>query len=297
MNLMKIPTSLVVEQVLNGVILGSMYAMIACGLTLIWGTMRMLNFAHGEMYMAGGYFFFVASSITGMPLVVAALLAIILTFALGILLERSVIHPLLKTENWEFSTIVVTLGLSVILQNGALLIWRERVRQVPYFIDGVTNVAGVRISNQRLLIFAVAVVTVGLMWALLKKSRFGLALRATSLDRDAATLYGINVNRIYSLTFGMAAALAALASVFLSSINSVNPWMGAPVMLKGFAVVVLGGLGSFQGAIIGGLLIGTIETLGVLFWSSQWREVISFSILIGVLWLRPWGLFGLKEEH
>lgn len=297
MNLMKIPTSLVVEQVLNGVILGSMYAMIACGLTLIWGTMRMLNFAHGEMYMAGGYFFFVASSVTGMPLVVAALLAIILTFALGILLERSVIQPLLKTENWEFSTIVVTLGLSVILQNGALLIWRERVRQVPYFIDGVTNVAGVRISNQRLLIFAVAVVTVGLMWALLKKSRFGLALRATSLDRDAATLYGVNVNRIYSLTFGMAAALAALASVFLSSINSVNPWMGAPVMLKGFAVVVLGGLGSFQGAIIGGLLIGTIETLGVLFWSSQWREVISFSILIGVLWLRPWGLFGLKEEH
>jgi branched-chain amino acid transport system permease protein len=297
MNLMTIPTPLLIEQVLNGVILGSMYAMIACGLTLIWGTMRMLNFAHGEMYMAGGYFFFVASSITGMPLAAAALLAIILTFALGFVLERSVIHPLLKKDNWEFSTIVVTLGLSVILQNGALLIWRERVRQVPYFIDGVTNLWGVRLSNQRLLIFVVAVVTVGLMWALLKKSRFGLALRATSLDRDAATIYGVNVNRIYSLTFGMAAALAALAAVFLSSINSVNPWMGAPVMLKGFAVVVLGGLGSFQGAIIGGLLIGTIETLGVLFWSSQWREVISFSILIGVLWLRPWGLFGLKEEH
>jgi branched-chain amino acid transport system permease protein len=297
MNLMKMPTSLLIEQILNGVILGSMYALIACGLTLIWGTMRMLNFAHGELYMAGGYFFFVVSSVTGMPLVVAAIIAIALTFLLGLILERAVIHSLLKRENWEFSTIVVTLGLSVILQNGALLIWRERIRQVPYFLEGVIDIDGVRLSNQRLLILATAIITVGLMWWLLKKSRFGLALRATAMDRDAATLYGVNVHRIYSLTFGMAAALAALAAVFLSSINSISPWMGAPVMLKGFAVVVLGGLGSFPGAIVGALLIGVIETIGVLLWSSQWREVISFSILIGILWLRPWGLFGQKEEH
>ncbi|WP_424627796.1 branched-chain amino acid ABC transporter permease [Bradyrhizobium sp. SYSU BS000235] len=290
------PLPLFAEQIINGIILGSMYALVASGLTLIWGTMRMLNFAHGEFYMLGGYFFFLLMSSMGMPAAMAVPLAIALVFIAGLAVERVSVHPLLGKPQWEFSTLVSTLGVSIFLQNAALHIWGEKFKTVPYFINGVMRVMGMRLSYQRLLIFAVAAGTMLAMWYLLRRTRFGMALRATAMDRDAAVLYGVNVYRVFTVTFGIAAALAGLAATMLASINSISPWMGAPLMLKGFVVVVLGGLGSFQGAIVGGILIGIVETLGVIVWSSQWREVISFSVLILILWFRPWGLFGVKES-
>lgn len=293
--MLSMPLPLFAEQIINGIILGSMYALVASGLTLIWGTMRMLNFAHGEFYMLGGYFFFLLMSSMGLPAPMAVPLAIALVFLAGLAVERASVHPLLGKPQWEFSTLVSTLGVSIFLQNAALHIWGERFKTVPYFINGVVNVMGMRLSYQRLLIFAVATGTMLGMWYLLRRTRFGMALRATAMDRDAAVLYGVNVYRVFTVTFGIAAALAGLAATMLASINSISPWMGAPLMLKGFVVVVLGGLGSFQGAIIGGILIGIVETLGVIVWSSQWREVISFSVLILILWFRPWGLFGVKE--
>lgn len=293
--MLSMPLPLFAEQIINGIILGSMYALVASGLTLIWGTMRMLNFAHGEFYMLGGYFFFLLMSSMGLPAPMAVPLAIALVFLAGLAVERASVHPLLGKPQWEFSTLVSTLGVSIFLQNAALHIWGERFKTVPYFINGVVNVMGMRLSYQRLLIFAVATGTMLAMWYLLRRTRFGMALRATAMDRDAAVLYGVNVYRVFTVTFGIAAALAGLAATMLASINSISPWMGAPLMLKGFVVVVLGGLGSFQGAIIGGILIGIVETLGVIVWSSQWREVISFSVLILILWFRPWGLFGVKE--
>jgi branched-chain amino acid transport system permease protein len=289
------PLPLFAEQIINGIILGSMYALVASGLTLIWGTMRMLNFAHGEFYMLGGYFFFLLMSSMGLPPALAVPLSIALVFLVGLAVERVSVHPLLGRAQWEFSTLVSTLGVSIFLQNAALHIWGERFKTVPYFINGVVNVMGMRLSYQRLLILAVATVTMLGMWYLLRRTRFGMALRATAMDRDAAMLYGVNVYRVFTVTFGIAAALAGLAATMLASINSISPWMGAPLMLKGFVVVVLGGLGSFQGAIVGGIIIGIVETLGVIAWSSQWREVISFSVLILILWFRPWGLFGVKE--
>lgn len=240
------PLPLFAEQIINGIILGSMYALVASGLTLIWGTMRMLNFAQGEFYMLGGYFFFLLMSSIGMPAAMAVPLAIALVFLAGLAVERASVHPLLGKPQWEFSTLVSTLGVSIFLQNAALHIWGERFKTVPYFINGVVNVLGMRLSYQRLLIFAVATGTMLAMWYLLRRTRFGMALRATAMDRDAAMLYGVNVYRVFTVTFGIAAALAGLAATMLASINSISPWMGAPLMLKGFVVVVLGGSAVFR---------------------------------------------------
>jgi branched-chain amino acid transport system permease protein len=284
------------EQIINGLIIGSMYALIGSGIALVYGTMRVLNLAHGEFYMLGGYFVFYLAVTYGMPAYIAIPIAIFATFILGVLIQRLTIHYLMEKEGWMFSTIAATLGLSIFLQNAALLMFGEQFQSVPYYIDGMIEFAGIRLPMQRLLILVVAVVTIGGMTFLLKKTRLGWAIRATSQDRDAAAVVGIPAQRIYLITFGLAGALGAIAASMLAPIYAINPWSGLPILLKGFVVVVLGGLGSFPGAIAGGLLLGVVETIGVQLTSSEWRDVIGFAMMIAVIWWRPWGLFGAKPS-
>lgn len=285
-----------IEQILNGLIIGSMYALIGSGIALVYGTMRVLNLAHGEFYMLGGYFVFYLAVTYGLPAYVAIPLAVIATFILGVLIQRLTIHYLMEKEGWMFATIAATLGLSIFLQNAALLMFGEQFQSVPYYLDGMVEFAGIRLPMQRVLILAVAVVTIGAMTWLLKMTRLGWAIRATSQDRDAAAVVGIPARRIYLITFGIAGALGAIAAAMLAPIYAINPWSGLPILLKGFVVVVLGGLGSFPGAIAGGLLLGVVETIGVQLTSSEWRDVIGFAVMIGVIWWRPWGLFGAKPS-
>ena len=284
------------EQIINGLIIGSMYALIGSGISLIYGTMRVLNLAHGEFYMLGGYFVFYLAVTYGLPAYVAIPLAVVATFILGVLIQRLTIHYLMGREGWMFATIAATLGLSIFLQNAALLMFGEQFQSVPYYVDGMVEFAGIRLPMQRLLILGVAVVTIGLMTFMLKKTRLGWAIRATSQDRDAASVVGIPAQRIYLITFGLAGALGAIAASMLAPIYAINPWSGLPILLKGFVVVVLGGLGSFPGAIAGGLLLGVVETIGVQLTSSEWRDVIGFTMMIAVIWWRPWGLFGAKPS-
>ncbi|MEM2914268.1 MAG: branched-chain amino acid ABC transporter permease [Candidatus Bathyarchaeia archaeon] len=286
---------LVVEQMVNGLVLGSMYALMASGLTLIWGTMKMLNFAHSEMYMLGGYVLYFAFVAFGISPFWSILLAIFIVFLIGILIERSIIHPLLDKPGWDVSPIVATVGISIFLSNFALNIWGERFKNVPYLIEGNLDFGDFRIAFQRILILAIAGGIMVGFWLYMKQSRFGIALRATAQDRDAATILGINYHRIYMLTFGMSSAMAALAATMLSPLFSVNPWMGHSLLLKAFIVVVLGGLGSFGGAILGGVLLGSIESLTVVFLSSEWKDVVAFIVLILFLIFRPSGFFGTKE--
>jgi branched-chain amino acid transport system permease protein len=284
------------EQIINGLIIGSMYALIGSGIALVYGTMRVLNLAHGEFYMLGGYFVFYLAVTYGVPAYIAIPIAIFATFILGVLIQRLTIHYLMEKEGWMFSTIAATLGLSIFLQNAALLMFGEQFQSVPYYVDGMIEFAGIRLPMQRLLILVVAVVTIGGMTFLLKKTRLGWAIRATSQDRDAAAVVGIPAQRIYLITFGLAGALGAIAASMLAPIYAINPWSGLPILLKGFVVVVLGGLGSFPGAIAGGLLLGVVETIGVQLTSSEWRDVIGFAMMIAVIWWRPWGLFGAKPS-
>ena len=285
-----------IEQIINGLIIGSMYALIGSGLALIYGTMRVLNLAHGEFYMLGGYFVFFLVVTYGVPSYLAIPLAIFATFVLGALIQRLTIHHLMLQEGWAFSTIAATLGLSIFLQNAALLLFGEQFQSVPYYVSGIVELGGIRMPLQRLLMFAVAVLTIAVMTYVLKWTRLGWAIRATSQDRDAAAVVGIPAQRIYLITFGIAGALGAIAAAMLAPIYAINPWSGLPVLLKGFVVVILGGLGSFPGAIAGGLILGVVETIGVQLTSSEWRDVIAFGLMIGVIWWRPWGLFGNKPS-
>jgi branched-chain amino acid transport system permease protein len=286
---------LMIEQLLNGLVLGCMYAAVASGLTLIWGTMRLINFAHGEFYMIAGYVLYFAITVSGLHPMFALLLAVALVFILAILVQRLAIRPLFGKPGWDVNALLVTIGLSVLLQNLALKIWGERVKTVPYFFDGTLEVFGYRMAYQRIFIFVVTAAVMLGFWGFLKKAKFGLGLRATAEDRDAATIIGINAKKIYTVTFSVSCALAAIAAVLLAPIFLVNPWMGHVPLLKGFITVVLGGLGSFQGAILGGILLGTIESISVVVFSSEWKDVVAFIILIMVLWFKPSGLFGVRE--
>ncbi|MBB3808051.1 branched-chain amino acid ABC transporter permease [Pseudochelatococcus contaminans] len=282
------------EQILNGLITGSMYALIGSGIALVYGTMKVLNLAHGELYMLGGYFTFFLTVQFGLPPYISIPLAVAIAFALGMLIEKLTIEYLIVRENWAFTTIAATLGLSIVLQNAALLIFGERFNTVPYYVQGVMAIGDIRLPWQRVLIFVVALAVIGLFTWLLKYTRLGWSIRATAQDRDAAQVVGIPVRRVYMICFGLAAALGALAAAMLAPINAISPWAGIPVLLKGFVVVVLGGLGSFPGAIAAGLLLGVVEAIGVQLTSSEWRDVISFTLMIAVIWWRPWGLFGKK---
>lgn len=286
---------LIIEQLINGLASGCMYAILASGLTLIWGTMKMLNFAHGEFYMLGGYMLFFATNSFGLPPIAGLCLAVVIVLILGILAEKLVIHPLLDRPGWELSPLVVTVGVSIFLQNLALRLWGERFKNVPYFIDGTQEFLGFRMANQRIFIFVVTAVVMLGFWIFIKRGKFGFGLRATAQDRDAATLVGINTKRIYTLTFGISCGMAGLAAVLLAPIFSINPWMGSNAVLKGFITVVLGGLGSFEGAILAGIILGIAESVAVMVFSSEWKDVVAFAIFILVLIFRPSGLFGTKE--
>ncbi len=288
--------TLFLEQLVNGIILGSMYAIMGAGLALIYGTMRILNFAHGEFYMLGGFFVFFLFAQQGIHPVPAVVIAVVGVALIAALVQRLTIHVLLRREGWTFSTIAATLGISIFLQNLALALWGERFQSVPYFVEGLLQVGDFRLPWQRVLIFVVAVSVMAAMALVLRHTRFGWAVRATAQDAEAAAVVGVPAARIHTITFAMGAGLAAVAAALLAPVFAVNPWMGLPLIIKAFVVVVLGGLGSFPGAIAGGFLLGIVEAVGITLTSSEWRDVIAFGMMIAFLWVRPWGLFGVKER-
>jgi len=290
-----VTSRLIIEQLLNGLVLGCMYASMASGLTLIWGTMKMLNFAHGEFYMIGGYVLYFATTAFGVPPLAGLVLAVAIVFALGVLLEKGIIDPLLNRPGWELSPLVATVGASIAIQNGALKFFGERFKNLPYFVSGTLDIFGVRMAHQRIIIFVVTAAVMLGFWVFIKKARFGLGLRAVAQDRDAATLMGVNFKQVYTVYFGLSCGLAALAAALLAPIFSINPWMGHAALTKGFVAVVLGGLGSFEGAILAGMILGCVESIAVIVLSSEWKDVVAFAIFILVLTVRPSGLFGTKD--
>lgn len=283
------------EQCVNGLVLGSMYALVASGLTLIWGTMKMLNFAHGELYMLGGFGLYFGLVSFSLPPWITVPLVLVIIYCIAALLEKGVIAPLLGRPGWDVSAVVVTLGMGIFIQNFAFKFWGSDFLNVPYMFEGTLQFFDVRLAWHRVYILMLAFIVLISFWQVMKRTRLGLAMRATAQDTEAATLMGIPYRRIYTITFGVSACLAALAGTALAPIFSVNPWMGIGPLIKGFIVVILGGLGSFAGAILGGFIIGLSESLSVLFLSSGWKDLVSFVLLILILVIRPNGLLGAKE--
>ena len=280
----------------NGIIIGATYALIAIGLTLIFGMMRVVNFAHGEFYMLGAYLAVSAASGLNLGYFISIPIAVVAVSIVGFVFERVFLRPLRNAD--ILSTALVTIGLSIFLQNTVLLIWGPRPGQVADPFGGAAWMLGdVGVTKIRLFTLAVAVAAMALLGALIKYAKIGRTMRATFQDREAAALQGIEVDRVFRFSFVVGVALAALAGALLSAIFVVSPDMGNMANLKSFAVVILGGLGNIPGAVAGGFLLGLAESFGAGYVSTGYKDGISFLLLIMVLLVRPYGLFGRESSE
>lgn len=286
--------SLFLQQIFNGIIVGSIYCLIAIGLTMIFGVMRIANFAHGDFSMIGAYFaLYLILYISGWMGWISALIAAALGVGLiGFFVERLLFRPLL-TRWTDIDIIMVSIGLFIFLENGAKLVFGTAPRMImdPFHSQGI-NLIFFSTSLIRLLCFLFSVVTIFFLQMFLTKTKMGIAIRATSQNRNAALLMGINTNFIYSVTFVVGSALAGLGGVLYGTIFAVFPMMGAMPTLKAFAITILGGMGNIRGAIFGGFILGVAETLGGNYISMQYKNAIGFIIIILVLLIIPQGLFG-----
>jgi branched-chain amino acid transport system permease protein len=278
-----------------GVAIGCIYILLATGLNLIFGVMKLVNFAHGELLMVGAYVSFSISTVFGVNAYIALFLSMGIVALIGVAVERLAFRRVLGAD--KLNEIFVSLGLILVFDNIAVLIWGEKIKQITSPFENMSlHLGEVAISYDRLISLAfVAAILVGLV-LLIKKTKIGRAMRATSQKSQAAMLMGINIEHIYIFTFALGAALAGAAGSLYGIIAPFTPYIGAIPTIKAFAIIILGGLGSIPGAIIGGLLYGIAEQSAVIFFGGIWRDAVAFSLLIIVLILRPKGLFGEKGD-
>ena len=280
--------------IVNGLSLGSVYAIIALGYTMVYGIAKMLNFAHGDVIMVGAYVCFCAMSYLGLPPLVGVLLAIVACTVLGIVVEKLAYKPLRNAPSLD--VLITAIGVSYFLENAALLIWKSDPKTFPNLIDLPSLTlfdGGLTVSATTIVTIVVCVlIMVGLM-LYTGKTRMGKAMRACSEDRGAATLMGINVNSTISLTFAIGSGLAAIAGVLMCTAYPVlTPTVGMMPGIKAFTAAVFGGIGSIPGAFLGGILLGVIETFTKAYISTQLSDAVVFAILIVVLLIKPTGLLG-----
>jgi branched-chain amino acid transport system permease protein len=280
------------QVVISGVLLGAVYALLAIGLNLIFGVMRVINIAHGDLMMLGAYSTYWLFTLWGVNPLVSLVIVLPLMFALGVFLQRSLIDRVVGQP--LLISLLLTFGLSTFLTGAALNLWTSNYRSVPAF-SGSVQVVGLAFSVPRLIAFIVALAITTVVWYFLRSARLGKAVRATSQNAEVALVCGIDVGRIRLLTFGLGTALAGAAGSLLAIIYSVYPEIGRAFLMKAFAIIVLGGLGSFGGAFLGALALGVAETLAAYAWNTQIAEAVAYAIFIGVLFIRPSGLFGVRE--
>jgi len=278
----------------NGIVIGVINAVSAIGVSLIVGIMRVINFAHGELYIFAGYFSYHLSLTFGIPPYLAAPLSIFFIFLTGLGMERTLIRP---TYGDEMYSLIITFVLSIVLQNVALLVFGPYPNKPPNLVDGASNIFGLfHYGNQRLLSFVISIGLLLFIFYLIRRTWFGKSVRAVSQDRGMASLMGVDHFRVNMLSFGLGAALAGAAGVLIAPIFPVTPTGSSSVSLTAFVVVVLGGMGSLKGCVIGGLILGVIENLGAAYISTMYRHIFGFIILILVLVFRPWGLYGQRTQ-
>jgi len=286
-----VASDLVVQSVANGLLLGGIYALAALGLSLVFGIMDVVNLAHGHMLMVGAYIAILVFAATGITPLVGMFLAIAIMFVFGVLLQKVLLQHVVD-EGME-QPIIVLFGLALILQNVGRILLGGDARTADLGIPGNGFDLGfVFLSLPRTVTFVVSVLLIVATWALLQYTKTGQAIRATAQNRTAARYMGIDTDRIYVITLGIGTALAGAAGSLLSMIFPIDPYVGWSYLLTTFAVVVLGGVGSVLGTLVGGLVIGVSENLGALFLGGGYRNVVSLLIFLGVLLVRPQGLFG-----
>ncbi|MCM5678096.1 branched-chain amino acid ABC transporter permease [Schlegelella sp. S2-27] len=277
------------QQVLNGLTLGGIYSLVALGLTLVYGILHVPNFAHGAFYMAGAYAAFYLISAQGFNYWAAMAGAAVVVALIAVLAERLVFHPLRHAPGLHH--MIAAIGLLLFLEAGAQALWGADFHRMDTPYGNVVEFAGLIAPMQRLLIIAAAF---GLMVALhlfLKKTVTGATIIAMAQDRAGAALVGIDANKVAMLTFAISGALAAVAAALYAPINLIYPAMGHLVITKAFVIIILGGMGSVPGAIVGGLIIGFAESFGAFYLSPDYKDIIAFAMLVVILSFRPQGLF------
>jgi len=289
-----------IQQLINGINLGSIFALIAIGYTMVYGIIKLINFAHGDMLMLGAYlsYIFIINFPIEVPIIVLIALVMLLGGLFGILIEFLAYRKLRKAP--RISALITAIGVSIFLENLAQKIFGATPKVQPQFISvDLINVFGIQISKLTIYTVVISITMMILLTVFIHKTKPGKAMRAVSQDQDAARLMGINVNRVISLTFALGSALGALAGVFYSvAYTRVSAYMGLMPGLKAFVAAVLGGIGSIGGAVLGGFLIGISETLTKAYISTEWADALVFVILIIVLLVKPTGILGknVKEK-
>jgi len=282
----------VLQQMLNGLAIGSVYTLIALGLTVVFGILGIAHFAHGSVAMSGGYLTFLFTERFGLPFYPAMALAMAAGAVLGLLIERLAYRPVRDAPH--INAFIIALGLTMMVEGINLLLFGadQVVIQTPY--RGVLDFFGIAVAELRLQVILTTCVLIGVIALLIGRTKTGKSIRAVAQNRGAAVLMGVNVNRVSAVVFSVSSALGAAAGALVGALLAIAPGLGEGLAVKGFAVLILGGLGSIPGAIVGGLVLGVSESLAAGFISSAYKDVIAFLVMIVVLLFRPEGLLGKR---
>jgi branched-chain amino acid transport system permease protein len=282
----------ILQQALNGLAIGAVYTLIALGLTVVFGILGIAHFAHGSVAMFGGYLTFIFTERLGLPFFAAMGLAMLAGAVLGLLIERLAYRPVRDAPH--INAFIIALGLTMMIEGLNLLLFGadQVVIQTPY--RGVFNVAGIAIAQLRVLVILTACVLIGVIALLISRTKTGKSIRAVAQNRQAAVLMGVNVSMVSLVVFAISSALGVSAGALIGALLAIAPGVGEGLAVKGFAVLILGGLGSIPGAIVGGLILGVSEAMAAGFISSAYKDVIAFLVMIVVLLFRPEGLLGKR---
>ncbi|MDH6365434.1 branched-chain amino acid transport system permease protein [Enterococcus sp. PF1-24] len=289
---------IVMQQLVNSLFLGSIYALLALGYTMVYGIIKLINFAHGEVYMIGSFLGYYLINQYHMNFFVALILSMVISAFLGVAIEFLAYRPLRKST--RIAALITAIGVSYLLQNAMIYFFSSDVRAFPQTIEIVNfDIGFMKVTNIQLMILVIALALMVLLQIIVQKTKMGKAMRAVSVDADAAQLMGINVNRTISFTFALGSALAAAGGVLIGLYyNSIDPTMGTVPGLKAFVAAVLGGIGIIPGAALGGFIIGLLETIANAVGLSMYKDAVVYAVLIIILLIRPSGILGknVKEK-
>jgi branched-chain amino acid transport system permease protein len=286
----------IIQQLLNAAQLGAVYALIALGYTMVYGTIRLINFAHGDIFMLGGFIgFLLVTLIPGLPVIVMIPAAMILTALVGVLIERVAYRKLRNAQ--RMSLVITALGVGIFLENLVRLIVGPQARQIPAQLPNkaLKFANGVVITEDKILIIVISLLLMVILWIFVNKTLIGTAMRAVADNKDAVQLMGVNLNLVISTTFAVGSALAAAGGIFFGQAYSIDPYMGIDLGWKAFIAAVIGGIGSIEGAVLGSFLLAGVEVLTVAYLSSNLKNGIAFGLLIILLLIRPNGIMGRAE--
>ncbi|KHL11980.1 UNVERIFIED_CONTAM: ABC transporter permease [Mumia flava] len=284
---------MVTQSIATGLLLGGVYALVSVGLTLIFGVLGIVNFAQGAMLTLALYLVYTMTSSWGLPVYVATLIAIPVMYLFGVLVQTTLLNKLTLAGSHE-GPMLITLGLSLLIANVLLMIYGGRPLKVGGSVDGSIHLFGAIASYERVIAFVGALLVALLLTVILRKTSFGMSIRAVSANAQGASLVGVDVSRIYGMTFGIGSACVAVAGGLMAPFLSLTPSVGEQFTILAFVIVVLGGLGSVGGAMVGGLVIGLVQTVGALYLPGTGSLILVFAVFVCVLFFRPQGIFGAK---